>query len=77
MPSFLHTPDKHRIAYEMSDGRGPTLIWCGGLKSDMEGFALIILDMGKAAAHSRMVPCRAGHLILNLFANSFAVVPLF
>ena len=37
MPSFLHTPDKHRIAYEMSDGRGPTLIWCGGLKSDMEG----------------------------------------
>lgn len=25
------------LAYKKSDGRGPTLIWCGGLKSDMEG----------------------------------------
>jgi pimeloyl-ACP methyl ester carboxylesterase len=37
MPAFLDTDDGHRIAYEMSDGEGPTLIWCGGLKSDMEG----------------------------------------
>jgi len=26
-----------KIAYKKSDGKGPTLIWCGGLKSDMEG----------------------------------------
>jgi len=41
MPNFLHTPDGQRIAYKMSPGIGtaslPTLIWCGGLKSDMEG----------------------------------------
>ena len=25
------------IAYKTSEGKGPVLIWCGGLKSDMEG----------------------------------------
>lgn len=37
MPDFLTTPDNEKIAFEKSDGSGPTLIWCGGLKSDMEG----------------------------------------
>jgi len=37
MPDFLTTADGEKIAYEKSDGDGPTLIWCGGLKSDMEG----------------------------------------
>lgn len=38
MPDFLHTPEGEKIAYELSVGKaGPTLIWCGGLKSDMEG----------------------------------------
>ncbi len=42
MPDFLTTADGHKIAYEKSEGHGvnanaPTLIWCGGLKSDMEG----------------------------------------
>ena len=38
---FLSAPDGEKIAYKMSQGpagySGPTLIWCGGLKSDMEG----------------------------------------
>jgi len=34
---FLSTKSGHKIAYKMSAGKGPTLIWCGGLKSDMEG----------------------------------------
>ena len=34
---FLSTPDGEKIAYKYSPGKGPTLIWCGGLKSDMEG----------------------------------------
>jgi pimeloyl-ACP methyl ester carboxylesterase len=34
---FLSTPDGEKIAYKMSGGSGPALIWCGGLKSDMEG----------------------------------------
>lgn len=37
MPNFLHTADGEKIAYEMAAGTGPTLVWCGGLKSDMEG----------------------------------------
>jgi len=41
-PQFLSTPgyagsDGDSIAYKMNNGNGPTLIWCGGLKSDMEG----------------------------------------
>jgi len=38
---FLSAPKGEKIAYKMSQGltgySGPTLIWCGGLKSDMEG----------------------------------------
>ena len=39
--NHLSTSDGEKIAYKMSEGAkgysGPTLIWCGGLKSDMEG----------------------------------------
>lgn len=34
---FLSTKTGHKIAYKKTVGQGPTLIWCGGLKSDMEG----------------------------------------
>jgi len=33
----INNPNDEKIAYKMSGGKGPTLIWCGGLKSDMEG----------------------------------------
>jgi len=36
-PPALNNSDGEKIAYKKSDGKGPTLIWCGGLKSDMEG----------------------------------------
>ena len=36
-PNYLSAPDGEKIAYKMSEGKGPTFIWCGGLKSDMEG----------------------------------------
>ena len=35
--NYLSTFDGEKIAYKMSEGKGPTVIWCGGLKSDMEG----------------------------------------
>ncbi len=39
--NYLSAEDGEKIAYKMSEGtkdyKGPTLIWCGGLKSDMEG----------------------------------------
>lgn len=35
--NYLSAKQGHKIAYKMSSGKGPALIWCGGLKSDMEG----------------------------------------
>lgn len=39
MTDFIETEDGERIAYKQFIGRAnaPTFIWCGGLKSDMEG----------------------------------------
>ncbi len=35
---FSDSPDGHKLAYKQSAGNGPLgYIWCGGLKSDMEG----------------------------------------
>ena len=31
------TDATEKIAYKMSGGTGPTIIWCGGLNSDMDG----------------------------------------
>lgn len=36
-PSFLVTPQRRRIAYRLTDGRGPAVLFCGGFKSDMAG----------------------------------------
>ncbi len=45
--------DGTSLAYKRVEGRGPTVIWCGGLKSDMEGSKAVFLhercaDMGQA-----------------------------
>jgi len=37
MPDFLITPQQRRIAYHLSDGTGPTVVFLGGFKSDMGG----------------------------------------
>ncbi len=34
---FLKTDRGEKLAYKSSSGKGPDIIWCGGLKSDMEG----------------------------------------
>jgi pimeloyl-ACP methyl ester carboxylesterase len=36
-PNYLSASAGEKIAYKMSEGKSPTFIWCGGLKSDMEG----------------------------------------
>lgn len=43
-PDFLTLSDGTRLAYKKRDGQGQTVIWCGGLKSDMEGSKAIYLD---------------------------------
>ncbi len=42
---FLDTKDGERIAYKRCTGAdtAPTLIWCGGLKSDMDGTKAVFL----------------------------------
>jgi len=41
-----------RLAYKKVEGRGPTVIWCGGLKSDMEGSKAVHLESW-AIAHGK------------------------
>ena len=36
-PSHLVTPEGRRIAYRLTPGTGPCVVFCGGFKSDMEG----------------------------------------
>ena len=36
-PKSSTTENGGKLAYKVNKGRGPTFIWCGGLKSDMEG----------------------------------------
>ena len=43
-PDFLRLSDGTRLAYKKTDGAGPTVIWCGGLKSDMEGSKAVHLE---------------------------------
>ncbi|RFP89905.1 alpha/beta hydrolase [Rhodobacteraceae bacterium 63075] len=44
MTEYLDTPQGRRLAYHKTDGKGPCLIFCGGLKSDMEGTKAIHLE---------------------------------
>ena len=41
---FLDTPQGRRLAYHRSEGAGPTLVFLGGLKSDMEGTKAVHLE---------------------------------
>ena len=42
--SILHTPQSRRIAYHRHEGRGPWIVFLGGLKSDMEGTKALHLE---------------------------------
>ncbi|MEM6657450.1 MAG: alpha/beta hydrolase, partial [Pseudomonadota bacterium] len=41
---FLETPQGRRLAYHKTAGTGPTVVFLGGLKSDMEGTKAIHLE---------------------------------
>ncbi len=42
--TFLDTPQGRRLAYHRSEGRGPWIVFLGGLKSDMEGTKALHLE---------------------------------
>ena len=44
MTKFLTTPTGHKLAYSFTKGTGPTVIFLGGFKSDMEGSKAIFLE---------------------------------
>ncbi|MEL7164113.1 MAG: alpha/beta hydrolase [Pseudomonadota bacterium] len=43
-PSYLDTPQGRRLAYHLTDGAGPCVVFLGGLKSDMEGTKAVHLE---------------------------------
>jgi pimeloyl-ACP methyl ester carboxylesterase len=51
-PKYIKTPDGSRIAYHKTEGRKPTVIFCGGYMSDMEGTKAIFLE--KTCAELRL-----------------------
>lgn len=44
MPEFLTTPEGRHIAYHRTRGRGPTVVFLGGFKSDMQGSKAVHLQ---------------------------------
>lgn len=51
-PHYLDTPQGRRLAYHLSPGAGPVVVFLGGLKSDMEGTKALHLEAW-ARAHGR------------------------
>lgn len=49
-PSYLVTPQGRRIAYHLSAGEGPGMVFLGGLKSDMGGTKAVYLEAWARAA---------------------------
>ncbi|WP_299561083.1 alpha/beta hydrolase [uncultured Sulfitobacter sp.] len=43
-PRFLETPQGRALAYHMTPGEGPCIVFLGGLKSDMEGTKAVHLE---------------------------------
>ncbi|MCY3996250.1 MAG: alpha/beta hydrolase [Rhodobacter sp.] len=43
-PSVLETPHGSRVAYHLTDGMGPCVVFLGGLRSDMDGTKAVYLE---------------------------------
>lgn len=52
MTSFLYTADGRRLAYHLTPGQGPGIVFLGGFRSDMEGTKAVHLE-GWARAQGR------------------------
>ncbi|OIQ24906.1 MAG: alpha/beta hydrolase [Alphaproteobacteria bacterium MedPE-SWcel] len=61
-PQFLETATGRRIAYHRTEGTGPTVVFLGGLKSDMEGTkALFLEDWARARGQGFLRFDYSGH----------------
>ncbi|MBI1416519.1 MAG: alpha/beta fold hydrolase [Limimaricola sp.] len=62
MSDFLTTPQGRRIAYEMTDGQGPAVMFLGGFMSDMTGTkALALHDWARAEGRAFLRFDYSGH----------------
>lgn len=43
-PAFLETPQGRQLAYHLTPGIGPAVVFLGGLKSDMQGTKAVFLE---------------------------------
>jgi len=43
-PKYMETPQGRRLAYHKTDGKGPCVVFLGGLKSDMMGTKAVFLE---------------------------------
>ncbi len=60
--TFLDTPQGRKLAYHKTDGTGPTVVFLGGLKSDMEGTKAVHLEeWAKAAGRAFLRFDYSGH----------------
>ncbi|WP_281971870.1 alpha/beta fold hydrolase [Ruegeria faecimaris] len=60
--NFLETAQGRRLAYHKSEGIGPTIVFLGGLKSDMEGTKAVHLEAwAKGRGHSFLRFDYSGH----------------
>lgn len=61
-PSFLTTPQGRRIAYHLTRGAGPCVVFLGGFKSDMAGTKAIYLqDWARAQGRAFLRLDYSGH----------------
>lgn len=59
---YLDTPQGRRIAYHKTDGKGPVVVFLGGLKSDMQGTKAVFLeDWAKARGQAFLRFDYSGH----------------
>jgi len=62
MPQYLETTQGRRIGYHKTDGQGPTVVFLGGLKSDMTGTkALYLEDWARAQGRGFLRFDYSGH----------------
>ena len=61
-PSYFETPQGRRLAYYVTPGAGPWVVFLGGLKSDMEGTKALHLEaLAKASGHAFLRFDYSGH----------------
>ncbi len=62
MAEMLTTPEGRRIAYDLTPGRGPAVVFLGGFKSDKEGTkALFLEDWARTAGRAFLRFDYSGH----------------